>query len=255
MEMLMNLETGSCSRKRHKPLLENVSSFILLCLVLCLGFYSNAIGQSVNEKNSKPMTRGELVFQAEKLLAERGYWITSVDKVWDSSTYHAVTAFQKTEGRKRTGKLNEAELEAIQNSVRPVSVFIGGAHVEIDLEKQVLFLVDADDLITHILPVSTGNGKAYYEAGKRQIAYTPRGRFTITRQIKGTRHAPLGVLYHPSYFYGGVAIHGSDSIPFYAASHGCVRIPRFAAKPFSDLVWVGMTVIVYENAEKGREAS
>lgn len=238
---------------RKKGLRMRFCSSLFLFLVLVVGITDSSQAQTANASPSKPLKHSELVFQAEKLLAERGYWIKKVDTVWDYSTYHAVTAFQKVEGRKLTGKLNQNELDAIRNSVRPLSVFVGDAHVEIDLKRQVLFLVDANDIVTHILPVSTGNDKAYYENGVRQIAHTPRGTFTITRQIKGTRIATLGVLYHPNYFYGGVAIHGSGSIPFYPASHGCVRIPRFASTEFSDLIWVGMRVIVYESAEKARE--
>ena len=134
----------------------------------------------------------------------------------------------------------------MQNAERPTPVFIGAKHIEVDLKRQVVFLVDDNDIVTHILPVSTGNGKAYYQDGKKQIANTPKGIFSITRQIKGIRKAPLGILYHPNYFYQGFAIHGSNSIPFYPASHGCVRIPRFAAKGFSDLVDVGLAVVIHE---------
>jgi lipoprotein-anchoring transpeptidase ErfK/SrfK len=186
------------------------------------------------------------ILEAERLLAGAGYWITKVDGAVDSSTYHAVAAFQKVEGRKRTGKLTASELKALRRASRPAAAFsAGAAHVEVDLSRQVLFLVGADGTVTHILPVSTGNDRKYFSEGKWEIAHTPRGKFRITRQIKGTRKAPLGDLYHPNYFYGGVAIHGSNSIPFEPASHGCVRIPRFAAAAFSDLVSVGMEVYIF----------
>jgi lipoprotein-anchoring transpeptidase ErfK/SrfK len=110
----------------------------------------------------------------------------------------------------------------------------------------VLFLVDESGNVTHILPVSTGNDKKYVSRGKQQTANTPRGDYKITRQIAGVRHAPLGDLYYPNYFLGGWAIHGSTSIPFLPASHGCVRIPNFAAEDFSHLVWVDMNVFVYD---------
>jgi len=187
-----------------------------------------------------------VIEEAEKLLAERGYWITKVDGVKEASTYHALVAFQKVEGRKRTGVLTEIELTALRNSARPAANFsIGTAHIEIDLRRQVLFLVDENNLVTRILPVSSGSGKRYFDEGKWQIAVTPLGVFQITRQIKATRHAPLGTLFHPNYYLGGIAVHGSDSIPFRPASHGCVRIPHFASTEFSDLVWVGMPVHVF----------
>jgi len=184
--------------------------------------------------------------EAEKLLAERGYWITKVDGVKDASTYHALTAFQKVEGLKRTGVLTQIEVAALRNSTRPAAgVPNGTAHIEIDIRRQVLFLVDENNLVTRILPISSGSEKRYFDEGKWQIALTPLGVFQITRQIKATRRAPLGTLFHPNYFVGGIAVHGSDSVPFRPASHGCVRIPHFASTEFSDLVWVGMPVHVF----------
>lgn len=223
---------------------------ILLNLILLIIFINGTaiFSQTVKKTDARKTKTGDLIFEAEKLLSERGYWIIKIDKKKDSSTYHAIAAFQKVAGRKRNGILTVLELEAIRASTRPNPAFAGAKHIEVDLTRQVLFLVDDQGIVTHILPVSTGSGKVYYESGKKQIAYTPRGEFQITRQIKGIRRAPLGTLYDPNYFYNGVAIHGSDSIPFYPASHGCVRIPRFASKEFSNLVSVGMKVYVYENA-------
>lgn len=188
----------------------------------------------------------EQIFEAEKLLSNLGYWITKADRTADASTRHALVAFQKVEGRRRTGVLNDSELKALRAAVRPSPKFDGEAHIEIDIGRQVLFLVDASGVITHVLPVSTGNEGKYYDQGKWQKAHTPRGTFRITRQIKGVRRSTLGELYNPNYFTGGVAIHGSNSIPTTPASHGCVRIPRFADKEFQSLVWIRMVVNVYD---------
>lgn len=186
------------------------------------------------------------ILEAEKLLSGLGYWVLKIDGVTDASTKHAIVAFQKVERRKRTGILNESELKALRLAKNPTPLFTGDPHVEVDISRQVLFLVNANGIVTHILPVSTGSEEKYQQDGKWQIAHTPRGEFKIERQIHGTRKAPLGNLYNPNYFYKGVAIHGSNSIPVYPASHGCVRIPRFADKLFIDLVWVGMKVYVYD---------
>ena len=57
----------------------------------------------------------------------------------------------------------------------------------------------------------------------------------------------LGQIYRPKYFIGGVAIHGSLSVPAYPASHGCVRVSVAAM----DMIWEqeilprGTTVVVY----------
>jgi peptidoglycan hydrolase-like protein with peptidoglycan-binding domain len=186
------------------------------------------------------------VREAETKLAELGYWVVKVDGVADASTKHAITAFQKVEGLKRTGSLNAVTLERLRAASRPVPKHQGVAHVEIDITRQVLFMVDDEGVVTHVLPVSTGNNERYFSEGKWQKAYTPRGAFKVQRQIKGNRKAALGTLYYPSYFNGGIAIHGSNSIPATAASHGCARIPRFSEKKMSDLVKVGMPVFVYD---------
>jgi lipoprotein-anchoring transpeptidase ErfK/SrfK len=189
---------------------------------------------------------GNRVFAAETLLTDRGYWVTTPDCIKDSSTTHAVIAFQKVERLKRTGILNEELIARLRNASRPLPRHTGSSHIEVDVSRQVLFLVNDEGVVTRILPVSTGNEKPYFEDGKMQIAHTPRGSFKIERQIVGVRKAPLGNLYNPNYFYRGVAIHGSNSIPVFPASHGCVRIPRFADKEFSRMVWIGMPVYVFD---------
>jgi lipoprotein-anchoring transpeptidase ErfK/SrfK len=95
---------------------------------------------------------------------------------------------------------------------------------------------------------STGNGEAYVSAsGADAIAATPTGRFSIQRQIDGVRDAPLGKLYRPKYFTGGIAVHGSGSIPATPASHGCARVTNSAM----DMLWssgvaeIGTPIWVY----------
>ena len=196
-----------------------------------------------------PGNRSALIdtLEIETQLADLGYWIVKVDTVPDASTRHAIMGFQKVEGRKRTGSLGAADIEALKFAQRPQPRFqTGSIHVEIDLTRQVLFLVDASGTVTRILPVSSGNEKRYFDQGKWQVAHTPRGHFRIERKINGVRRASLGNLYYPNYFYGGVAIHGSNSVPAFPASHGCVRIPRFADRSFSAMVNIGTEVFVYE---------
>jgi len=199
-----------------------------------------------NEKVSAAEAKAARVREAESILSDLGYWITSVDGKSDDSTRQGIIAFQKVEGLKRTGVLNDKLLSALHAATRPIPKHTGPAHVEIDISRQVIFLVDDAGQITTVLSTSTGSGEKYFSEGKWQRAYTPRGTFKIQRQIKGTRKAPLGELYNPSYFNGGIAVHGSNSIPVKAASHGCARIPRFADKQFVEMVSVGMPVYVYD---------
>jgi hypothetical protein len=187
------------------------------------------------------------MLEAERRLSDLGYWITRVDGKADASTRHAIVAFQKVERLRRTGILTAGLMENIRFAQRPAPRFANGtAHVEIDITRQVLFVTNPENIVIKILPVSTGNEQRYFENGRWQIAHTPRGSFHITRKINGVRHAPLGDLFYPNYFYGGVAIHGSNFVPAAPASHGCVRIPRFSDRAFSSMVWVGMSVYVYD---------
>ena len=222
----------------------------LLTKLISLGtafvFFCSAVQIATAQDTGSKEPQVSLIPEAEKLLADLGYWITKVDDKKDASTFHAVVAFQKVEGRRRTGILTQIELDAMRLALRPAAKYTGAAHIEVDKARQVIFLVDTTGIVTHILPVSTGTGKRYFDKGKQQTANTPNGEYKITRQIAGVRHAPLGNLYHPNYFLRGWAIHGSTSIPFLPASHGCVRIPNFAAKDFSRLVWVDMNVFIYD---------
>ena len=196
--------------------------------------------------NGEAEKRRTMTLQAEQMLSDLGYWIVKVDGASDDSTRQAILAFQKVEGLKRTGVLNDQLLEDIRNASKPAAKYSGAAHVEIDISRQVIFLVDDQGQVTRVLSTSTGSGERYFSEGKWERAYTPRGHFTVSRQIKGVRKAPLGTIYNPSYFNGGIAIHGSNSVPATAASHGCARIPRFADKDFVEMVQVGMPVYVYD---------
>jgi lipoprotein-anchoring transpeptidase ErfK/SrfK len=87
----------------------------------------------------------------------------------------------------------------------------------------------------------------FIEGGVTRRAITPTGRFKVTRKIEGWRKSPLGLLYYPNYIYDGIAIHGNPSVPARPASHGCIRIPMFAAEEFSQIAVIGMEVIVYDD--------
>ena len=185
------------------------------------------------------------VLEAEQLLEALGYWTGPIDGKFDSGSRHALIAFQKVEGRKRDGKLTIKEIEALRAATRPLAQYAGNAHVEIDLQRQVLFLVNDEGVVTHIVPVCTGNEKSYMDHGEVHRAHTPRGKFKILRKITGVRISSLGFLYYPNYIHAGIAIHGSWTIRVYPDSHGCIRIPMFVAKELSRLMPVGMEVIVF----------
>lgn len=202
-------------------------------------------GRAAKRPVTRALSRAEMK-QAEARLAEMGYGTGRVDGVIDGATRNALIVFQKWEGRKITGRLSRDDFDAIMTADAPRPKDSGYKHVEVDIDRQVLLLIDDDGAIKKILPVSTGSNKQYREKGGSGLAYTPRGRFRIINKIAGWRKSPLGLLYYPSYFSGGVAIHGNPSVPTTPQSHGCIRIPMSAAVEVSRFLPVGTIVLVYD---------
>ena len=182
---------------------------------------------------------------AERRLAELGYWTGPVDGRIDDGTRAALIAFQKWEGRTITGKFTRDELEAINNGTAPKPRDTGYEHVEVDVDRQILMLVKDDDSV-RVLPTSTGSGKEFMDDGQMSISYTPRGRFVVYDKTYGWEDGQLGTVYYANYISGGVAIHGYLSVPNEPASHGCIRIPMFAAREVSELLPKGTIVLVYD---------
>ena len=182
--------------------------------------------------------------EAEKRLSELGYWTGPIDGRFDPATRAALTAFQKWEGRAITGRLTSDELEALRKAATPVARDGNYAHVEVDVDRQVLLIVDENERV-RVLPVSTGTDKPFVYDGQTSIAYTPRGRFVVYEKGVGWEDNLLG-MYYANYISGGIAIHGSYNVPAEPASHGCIRIPLFAAREVSRLLKLGTIVLVYD---------
>lgn len=190
--------------------------------------------------------QGPNVLALEQKLTALRYFVGKVDEAYDADTQHAVTAFQKVNGMERTGRATDdvvAAIRSAQGAPAPLVANGGLKRVEIDLDRQVLFLYEGNTLDV-ILPVSTGNNQRFCSEGWCRRAVTPTGSFAIYDKRSGWERSPLGRLYNSQYFNGGIAIHGSTSIPAWPASHGCVRIQMSAAEWFPDRVSLGTPVYV-----------
>jgi peptidoglycan hydrolase-like protein with peptidoglycan-binding domain len=221
---------------------------LLMSLLLLTPTHSSAFTETDKRKghlSNHQLTRAE-VKEAERRLAEMGYGTDPIDGVIDSVTRNALVAFQKWEGLKVTGRLNRDDFDAIMTANSPQAKESGYSHVEVDLDRQVLLFIDDVGVVNRVLPISSGSNKQYKEKGGSGLAYTPRGRFRINAKISGWRKSPLGLLYYPNYFSGGVAIHGNPSVPHQPQSHGCIRIPMSAAVEVSRLLPVGTIVLIYD---------
>ena len=213
---------------------------VAICLLLISLF---AVGRAQQRKYVS-LTRAE-VRAAERRLSDLGYWTGPVDGVFDAGSRSALIAFQKWEGRAVTGKLTSEEVEAMKTATAPTPREGGYEHVEVDIDRQVLMLV-GEDGVSRVLPVSTGNGRQFMDLGQMSVAYTPRGRFVVYDKTYGWENGDLGSVYYANYITGGVAIHGYLNVPTTPASHGCIRIPMFAARKVSRLLPVGTIVLVYD---------
>jgi len=118
--------------------------------------------------------------------------------------------------------------------------------IEIDLEN--LTWSAYDDTGELIRSGHVSGGKDYCPDIDRECQ-TVTGTFTIYRKegedCKSTRF-PVGrggaPMPYCMFFHGGYALHGSNSVPDYNASHGCVRMsPDDAQWLNEDFVQVGLT--------------
>jgi len=210
--------------------IKNLAVVFLLAL-LVLPIDSVAVAQRKRVVN-RPLTRAELK-KAEARLKKIGY--------------PTISMFQKWNDLKVTGHITRRDFNAIMDAEAPRPRDPGYAHVEVDVDRQMLLLFDSDGAIQKMLSVSTGSNKRYNEKGLRGLAYTPRGRFRIYAKIAGWRKSPLGLLYYPNYFSDGLAIHGNPSVPRTPESHGCVRIPMSVAAEMSKRLPVGTILLIYDS--------
>jgi len=135
-------------------------TFLALTAIILAGS-SNVFATGNNAAERKART-----LEAEQKLSDLGYWITNVDGASDGSTRQAILAFQKVEGLKRTGVLDDQVIEAIRQASRPAAKYSGAAHVEIDITRQVILLVNSDGEVNKVLSTSTGSGARYFSEGK-----------------------------------------------------------------------------------------
>ncbi len=186
----------------------------------------------------------------QERLAELGYDVGTPDGKWGARTTYSLMAFQKVEGLTADGADGPQTQAALATATTPGPMVPGGAatRIEIDVARQVMFHW-VNGSLARILTVSTGNNERYCVDGECSVAVTPGGTFRIGRKAAGLEVAPLGELWWPMYFNGGIAIHGSPSVPAYPASHGCIRIPMYAAPTFYDQVGAGTRVHVLNSPE------
>jgi peptidoglycan hydrolase-like protein with peptidoglycan-binding domain len=186
-------------------------------------------------------TSGRETTRVQERLLELGFWLQSADGSYGLTTRQAVMAFQKYLGLNASGAVDDATATYLSSiTERGRGRADAGTLVEVDKTRQLLFFV-VDGQTEWILNTSTGTEVPYEKPNKndpekieRGTSVTPVGLHRVNRERpEGWWEGDLGEIYRPKYFVGGVAVHGSNSIPNYPASHGCVRV----SVPAMDFIW------------------
>jgi len=203
--------------------------------------------------------KGAAVKSVQRRLNQLHYYAGPVDGVFGQDLEWAVWAFKRVQGLPMND-MNSALVgpnsiitwafrrALVHPKAPPVLVRKGGAErVEINLKRQILVLYK-NNQVHLILDVSTGGGYSFCEPKPPKgdgtcghIAVTQDGNFHAAYFIQGWDQVPLGYMYNPVMFntVEGQAMHGGDPVPWYPASHGCVRLQEDVENWFHKQLTVG----------------
>ena len=177
--------------------------------------------------------RGAVVRFMQQRLASLHYLVPTSGH-YDGGTGRAVLAYRKVNRMPRTMSANRAVLLRLadgRGDFRPRYPDVG-KHVEADLGRQVLALINPGGNVYKTLHMSSG----------KPSTPTVMGTFHFYMKEPGTN--AKGML-DSNYFIRGYAIHGYPEVPTYAASHGCLRIPNASAAFVFGWINIGDRIDVY----------
>ena len=190
---------------------------------------------------------GAAVRSVQRRLTQLHYYAGPVDGRYGQDLLEAAWAFREVQGLRMnatTGAqpINRAFEKDLVHPRQPYTREPNGPASRIDIDQNtevmVLYKNNRPEWIFH---VSTGGG--YYfctpHGGPCGFAVTPDGEFHLQNRVSGWEQVPLGEMFNPIYFYPGFAIHGDIPVPWYPASHGCVRMWMDGAEWFWRDVSIG----------------
>ena len=209
---------------------------------LAIGFRAQAGRNPASEfpGGFQPGDQGPGVRALQTTLARLRYLQPKfVNGMYDDTTWQAVVGFQGALGAERSGVTGAETLALLMRAELPVARQPGlPAHVEIDIDRQVLMLVRKGGVVERVIHISSG-----------ATGNTPTGAFTVQRKELLSWSKPFkAFLPYASYFFEGFALHEYPYVPEYAASHGCVRVPAVDAAVVYAFTEIGMPVLVYRGA-------
>jgi hypothetical protein len=182
--------------------------------------------------HAAPGARGPAVRLLQARLAALGY-VVGRRGLFDQRTARAVLAFRKVTGMARTTNASSEVFRALAHGkgAFPVRHPEHGKHVEADLSRQVIALIRGGKA-ERIYPVSSG----------KPSTPTILGSFHVYSKSPGFNAKGM---YFSNYFIRGFALHGYATVPVFAASHGCLRVPIPDAIPIYSWLKLGDIVDVY----------
>jgi peptidoglycan hydrolase-like protein with peptidoglycan-binding domain len=190
---------------------------------------------------------GAAVRSVQRRLNQLHYYAGKVDGQYGQDTAEAVWAFKEAQGLPMNAATNtlvtyKFRHDLIDPRMPKVLVPKGGRNrIEINQNHELLVLYRANK-VRLILHVSSGGGYHFCDphGGACSTAITPDGNYKALSFYHGWETVPLGKMYNPVFFIGtAYAIHGDIPVPWYPASHGCVRIWMDAAGWFHKDVTIG----------------
>ena len=162
------------------------------------------------------------------------HFLTPRSGHYDDATARAVLAYRSSNGMSRSFSANPAifaRLARLGGGFH-VRYLKHGRHVEANVARQVLALINTDGSVYKVVHMSSG----------KPSTPTVLGSFKVYSKTPGTNSHGM---VDSTYFRGGYAIHGFADVPTFAASHGCLRIPVPNAAFVYTWVQYGETVDVY----------
>ena len=153
-------------------------------------------------------------------------------KTFDAATGRAVLTYRKVNDLERV-EMTTAGI--VRNVIRGKGGYKVrypdlGKHVEADLGKQIIALVDGDEL-----------HRVYHISSGAPATPTVVGTYHFYLKTPGTNAKGM---VDSNYFIRGYAIHGYYTVPTYNASHGCLRVPIPDAAAIYDWIEIGDAIRV-----------
>jgi lipoprotein-anchoring transpeptidase ErfK/SrfK len=168
--------------------------------------------QQLNVRVPRHLSKGPVAKLFNRSLQAQGFHTGTKGPRVTSGTHLAIKAFRKVNGMRWSEAYAPSIFRTLlqgKGAFQPR--FDDGRHVEVDISKQVMALVEGDRPV-HTFHVSTGTGGTPTVLGNYHF-YLKQPGYNSKR------------MYYSVYFIGGYATHGYSSVPNGRASHGCVRNP------------------------------